>query len=98
MFGVRAEPNGDIRINPQPPAFASQIKLKGLRLRGHVLDIEIDGGKYEVREKDNRVDAPLGQSILVRGDQLGDDIFAEIAVELYQRERISLKQSVGGTL
>jgi len=70
MFGVRAEFNGDIRIHPQPPAFAPRIELKGLRLRGHVLDISVQGGEYEVRADANRISTAVGQSIVVRGSQL----------------------------
>jgi len=70
MFGIHAEPNGDIFINPQPPTFAPRIKLTGLRLRNHVLDIEVNDGRYEVREHANRVGSPLGQPILVREHQL----------------------------
>ncbi|MCC7086266.1 MAG: hypothetical protein IT427_14780 [Pirellulales bacterium] len=70
MFGVQAEFNGDIRIDPHPPAFARQISLKGLRLRGHVLDIAVDGAEYEVREGAKHVRAAVGQPTLVRGDEL----------------------------
>jgi hypothetical protein len=70
MLGVRAEFNGDLRIHPCPPAFASKMTLKGLKLRGHVLDIAVDGKSYEVREGDNRVQAAIGQSVIVRGDQM----------------------------
>lgn len=70
MFGVRAEFNGDIRINPHMVALAPKIALKGLRLRGHVLDIVVDGGEYEVREGDNHIRATVGQPILVQGDKL----------------------------
>jgi hypothetical protein len=60
MFGVRAEFNGDIRIDPHPPAFAPQMELKGLRLRGRVLDIRVDGREYEVREGDRRIRQTVG--------------------------------------
>jgi len=70
MFGVRAEFSGDIRIHPQPPAFAPKIELKGLKLRGHVLDIAVQGGEYEVRADANRISTAVGQSIVVRGSQL----------------------------
>jgi hypothetical protein len=70
MFGVRAEFNGDIRIDPHPPAFAHQMKLHGLRLRGHVVDITVDGTEYEVRKGATRVRASVGRPVLVRGDNL----------------------------
>ena len=75
MFGVRAEFNGDIRIDPHPSTFAPKMELRGLRLRGHVLDIAVDGAEYEVRSGTNRISTAVGKSILVRGDALipGDD-------------------------
>jgi hypothetical protein len=70
MFGVRAEFNGDIYINPHPPAFAARIELKGLRLRGHVLDIIVNGDAYEVRQGDKCSRAKVGQNMLIKGDRL----------------------------
>jgi hypothetical protein len=70
MFGVRAEFNGDIRVDPHPHAFASQMDLKGLRLRGHVLNIAVKGAEYEVHEGTKRVRASVGHPTLVRGDKL----------------------------
>ena len=70
MFGVRAEIDGSLSIDPRPPAIAPHISLHGLKLRGHVLDIDVHGDRYEVREGSNRLDAPVGQPIFVRGNQL----------------------------
>lgn len=70
MFGVRADFNGDIRIDPRPPSFASQVKLQGLRLRGRVLDISVDGADYEVTDGMRSVRATVGKPTLVRGDTL----------------------------
>ncbi len=49
LFGVRAEANGDIVVNPHAPAFSARLALRGLRLRGQVLDISVSGDRYEVR-------------------------------------------------
>ena len=65
MFGVRAEFNGDLRIDPTPPAFAPQMELNGLRLRGHVLDIRVDGRRYEVREEKRRIRQAVGQPTIL---------------------------------
>ncbi len=70
MFGVRAEIDGSLRIDPHPPAIASNISLHGLKLRGHTLNIEVNGDKYEVREGANRLAAPVGRAIYVRGNHL----------------------------
>lgn len=65
MFGVRAEFNGDLRIDPRPPAFAPQMELDGLRLRGHVFDIRVDGREYEVREGSRRIRQTVGQPTIL---------------------------------
>jgi hypothetical protein len=70
MFGVRAEFNGDLTINPRPPKFASQIALKSLRLRGYVLDISVDGPEYEVHMGEMHVRTPVGQPTLIRDGKL----------------------------
>jgi len=48
MFGVEVRVNGDIVINPHPPAFSPRIKLKGLKLRGMNIDISVNARKYTV--------------------------------------------------
>ncbi len=70
MFGVRAEFDGDIRIDPRPPAFARKVALKGLRLRGHVLDISINGPSYEVRDGGKKIRAEVGRPVIVRGKEM----------------------------
>jgi hypothetical protein len=65
LFGVRAELNGDVRIHPQPPSFARQITLRGLRFRGRVLDIAIEGNEYEVRDGDRRLRSTVGRPIVL---------------------------------
>jgi hypothetical protein len=70
MFGVSAQFNGDIRVDPHAPAFASQMKLTGLRLRDHVLDVAVDGAEYEVRVGTKCVRVPVGHPTFVRGDSL----------------------------
>lgn len=70
MFGVRAEFNGDIRIDPRPPSFARKVALRGLRLRGHMLDISVDGSSYEVREGGKKLRAEVGTPVIVRGKEM----------------------------
>jgi hypothetical protein len=73
MFGVEARFNGDIRISPHPPEFAPQVELKGLRLRGRVLDIAVNGAEYDVYEGNKRIHTTIGRAILVQGDKLVHD-------------------------
>ena len=70
MFGVRADFDGAIHIDPRPPVFASKIALKGLRLRGHVLNIAVNGNTYEVRDGGRKLSATVGQAIIVRGSKM----------------------------
>jgi len=70
MFGVSAEFDGSIRIDPRPPAFARKLALKGLRLRGHVLDISVNGSSYEVREGGKKIRAEVGSPVVVSGKEM----------------------------
>ena len=70
MFGVRADFNGDLHIDPHPPSFSPQLALKGLRLRGHVLDITIDGSNYDVRDGNNMIRVPVGCPVRIQGGKL----------------------------
>jgi hypothetical protein len=70
MFGVQADFNGEIRINPHPPTFAPKMELRGLKLRGHVLDIIVQDDHYEVRMGDRSICAAIGQPVLMQGGQL----------------------------
>jgi hypothetical protein len=65
MFGVRAEFNGDIRIDPSPPSFAPRLELTGLRLRGRTLDVRVDGPTYEVVEGDRRILQAIGKPTIL---------------------------------
>jgi len=48
MFGVQAQPNGAIVINPAPPTFSPDIAIEGLRIRGKKINIRVTRGNYEV--------------------------------------------------
>jgi len=65
MFGIRDEIDGSLCIDPHPPGIAPNISLHGLTLRGHVLDIDVQGDKYQVRAGSNRLSASVGQPIVV---------------------------------
>lgn len=70
LFGVRAEMDGDIVIDPRPSTLASSMKLCGLKLRGRTLDIAIQGDRYEVRMNGDRATAKIGQAVRIRGNRL----------------------------
>src|SRR5690606_32966605 len=65
MFGVRADFDGDLRIAPAPPSFAPKMELSGLRLRGRVLDIRVDGPTYEVVEGERRTRQAVGRPTIL---------------------------------
>ena len=49
MFGIRAMPNGSIRVDPKPPKWSPWLRLSGLRLRGKTLDVSVSGAAYRVK-------------------------------------------------
>lgn len=49
VFGVSVCPDGQIVIKPNRLPFAPRLALKGLKIRGRTLDIEIDREHYKVR-------------------------------------------------
>jgi len=65
VFGVRAQPEGEVVIRPSRLGFASRLALKGLKLRGRSLDIQIDNGRYEVRSGAQSIRASTDQTVLV---------------------------------
>lgn len=68
LFGVDARFNGSVRVFPQPPIFAPQVRLRGLKLRGHTLDIDVNGERYRVVAGDKTLEARVGQSVIVTPD------------------------------
>jgi hypothetical protein len=61
LFGVEPQFNGEVTINPHPPKFAPRISLKGLRIRGHVLNVDVDGSEYAVSDGKTQTRAPIGR-------------------------------------
>jgi hypothetical protein len=65
MCGVRVEPNGDVVLNPHPPRFSPQISLKGLKIRGHNIDLVADRERYEVRVDGRRISSTVGAPVVI---------------------------------
>jgi len=65
MCGVRVELNGDVVVNPHPPRFSPQISLKGLKIRGHNIDLEADRERYEVRVDGRRISSTVGTPVVI---------------------------------
>jgi hypothetical protein len=66
MFGVRAELNGDIRIDPRPPAFTRRIELRGLRLLGRTVDIFVEDGEYRVHADGKSIRRRVGDPFVLK--------------------------------
>lgn len=65
VVGVSARPDGDLVIRPNRLSFAPRLTLKGLKVRGCVVDVFLDGGRYEVRSGGRSIRASAGQAVLV---------------------------------
>lgn len=70
MFGVCQEFDGDLVIDPHPPAFAPDIALRGLKLRGRRLDVAVRDGRFEVSMPSQRLEAKVGETIRIHGDHM----------------------------
>jgi hypothetical protein len=64
VFGVSAEPNGDIVFKPNQLPFAKKMALKGLKIRGHSFDVRIDGTDYEVRTGGKAKTSEIGKAVV----------------------------------
>jgi hypothetical protein len=65
LCGVSVSPDGAITVNPQPPSFAPELQLTGLRVRDRVLDIEVRGGEFGVTVDGQVRTSTLGTPIVI---------------------------------
>lgn len=65
MLGIEALPDGRIRVDPHPPAFASKIRLKGLQMLGKSFDLEIDGPKFTICEGKRFFQSTVGHPVIL---------------------------------
>ena len=65
VFGVNVRPDGDITIDPHTLPFASQLTIRGLKLRGRSADVRIDGNQYEVRAGDQSIRSTIGKAVVI---------------------------------
>jgi hypothetical protein len=66
MFGVAVNPNGDIVVNPHPPAFSPEMRLTGLRIRGCSMDIRANRKTYEIVVNGKVITSPTGVPVVLR--------------------------------
>jgi hypothetical protein len=65
VFGVSVRPDGDVVIKPDRLPFASRLALKGLKVRGCVLDVRVDDRRYEVHSGGRTIRASIDQTAVV---------------------------------
>ena len=66
LFGVAPQFDGSITVSPHLPAFAKHMALRGLKLRGKTMDIEVEGAAFRVRTNDGTQDENIGRTIILR--------------------------------
>jgi hypothetical protein len=73
IFGVKVNVNGDITINPHTPSFSPNISLKGLKIRGSVVDITANLTDFTVKINGktfrSKIGAPIVSSSVSRENQ-----------------------------
>ncbi|OGV74560.1 MAG: hypothetical protein A3K19_04860 [Lentisphaerae bacterium RIFOXYB12_FULL_65_16] len=65
MLGVHVEPDGKVRVAPNPSSFSPEIELTGLRLRGRQFDIRTTKSRFEVTVDGRKVSAKRGGQVRV---------------------------------
>jgi hypothetical protein len=65
MFGINVDFNGSISINPVKTSLAKRLQIKGLKIRGKILDVSVEGGKYEVRTGNKTFTNNLGTATII---------------------------------
>ena len=68
MFGIDAKMDGTVCVHPNPGSLAKKAALKGVRLRGQVFDVEVDGNRFSVTSNGKTQTAPVGKAMVVRKD------------------------------
>ena len=69
MFGVAADLQGRITVNPVPPSFSPTIRLSGLKIRGRSIDIEAGDGVFTVTAGGRSVQSAVGQPIVLEPEE-----------------------------
>ncbi len=65
MFGVDPQWDNTVLVRPAPPAFAPRLALRGLRLRGMVMDVAVEDGRFRVTCGGHAAEANVGQTVRV---------------------------------
>lgn len=65
MLGVNVQPDGDIIINPHPPAYSPKMRLTGLKLRGFNIDLSTGAKKYRVKVGRQTISSAIGVPVVI---------------------------------
>ncbi|CAN5792813.1 hypothetical protein BH09VER1_BH09VER1_19180 [soil metagenome] len=65
MFGIKLGTGNTVTINPASPSFSPTIALKGLKIRGTEIAIEVSGDCYSVTVEERTYTKPVGTAIEV---------------------------------
>lgn len=65
MCGAKVELNGNLVLNPHPPSFSPQISLRGLKIRGHSVDLLVDRKRYEVQVEGRKMSSTVGTPMVI---------------------------------
>ena len=65
MFGIDVAFDGTITIDPVHSELASELSLKGLKIRGKVMDVAVTGDMYTVVTEDKSYEANIGDPIVI---------------------------------
>ncbi len=65
VFGVGVRPDGDIIIRPSQLPFARRVSLKGLKIGGRSLYVEVYQGTYQIRCAGQSVTGSTGEATII---------------------------------
>ena len=65
IFGIRAELDGAITVNPLPPKFSPDISLKGVNIRGTRFDVTANRHDYEVKVGQKTIRSKVGTPVVI---------------------------------
>lgn len=65
LFGVSTDFDGALTVRPNKTTLANQLILKGLRLRGHTIDIACDAQSFQVTHDGKTTTQPYGNAIKI---------------------------------
>ena len=65
MFGVSADFEGNITVNPIPPSYSHSITLTGLQIRGNTIDIYVADGHYKIDTGKSTFTGEVGNPFII---------------------------------